>query len=347
MPQMPRWTDLDFDNSAQIAHVAVEAAAIANSGGGTVTVDSDLDVEALGALLDAHVAPASIEAVIERRSPDGQETALLSIPAAPEPPLVMATASEAFEANSVVVRRANRIERARHDDYQRWRSEAIDAARQTIVNRLTMVIDAPPTARIQVISGEQVDDEPNFLLSRSTDLFVLRPSRLLGPNDLVYLWLHRNSLDLSKAQSQALIIQSALRKRATLFLWLAEIMPDPADVRRQLRRAVTMSDRDKSDAARSILQVASLYLGYGEYNRLRTALAESGYRHMEQAANEWFEPEQARDAAEAVLTGRQRRLTDRELVAEAETLIREQPNRIARGLPTIGYALWQNRQAGH
>jgi hypothetical protein len=374
---------VDLDRPVDRLTLVRDLMALANSGGGTISIGvggdgtllglptnlaEKLDTASVRALTDHYTAPDELGVVVDRSRVDSGFLVELHVPAAPEPPVMPnqpglasdgaaedgggtsgALEHEVFPAHSVWIRRSGRSRTATREDHRRWRADAVAATRSTILEQLTMVVEAPAGSRIQVLTNTDLLDEPSFLLRRSADLFARRSDRLLSADDLLYLWLHRSRLDLTVGDAPALLVQSALRRRATLFLWLAELELTQDDVRRQLRRALTMNDRDKSDAARSILQVASLHLGSGDYARLRTALAESRYAHMREAAGEWPEAADARATVVALNNARYQRLTGTELETEADTIIRDQPSRAVRALPGIGYALLTRRmeRRGH
>ena len=385
---------VDLGRAVERLQLVRDLIALANSGGGTISIGTTSDGASVGvspelaepftdgairALTDHYTDPDELGVRVDRHPVEGGFVVELHVPAAAEPPVLPSrpgrsddappgfepdvgppgTApadtepdiqpAEVFAADTVWVRRGNRSRIASRDDHRRWRADAVAATRSAILEQLTMVVEAPTGSRVQILTDDDVLDQPSFLLRRSADVFTKRPERLLTADDLLYLWLHRTSLDLTVGEAKALLVQSALRRRATLFLWLAELELSQDDIRRQLRRAVTMNDRDKSDAARSILQVASLYLGDGDYARLRNGLADSRYTHMREAADEWPESSDARANVETLNKARYLRLTGTELEAEADTIIRDQPSRAVRALPGIGYALLTRRLArrGH
>ncbi len=364
---LERKLTLDPDEPKDRLKLVREIVAMVNSGGGLIEIgvaDDGTDVGVsrqlaakfdparLGDMVESYVSPDRVELTIEQRSLPGDELVIeIAVPRAPDPPLVLRQAgnyvdgkgrqSALFPAQSVYVRRNTKAEPANREDYRQWREEAVQRARNEILERLTMVVEAPPDARIRVIDEEEVKDEPNFFLSRSADVFSHRPERLLSGQDLAYLWIHRHSLDASDVANE-LIFQSALRKRATLFLWLAFLDPEADRVGRYLMRALDMRDRDKSDAARSILLVAALYLSDVEYERIRQAMAASSYAHMREQA----EALPVKTDAQAVLDAQRRttaagqelaELTVDEIKDMAEELLRSSDVGLSRRVPPLGW----------
>ena len=307
---------LDLNDPVSRLHLIRDAIAVANSGGGRLLIDlaaapasddtTNVGFEAsnLVGLVEDAVSPDRIDLTATATPTphvDGKTTtrrALLTIDIAPaqHPPLVPTRAGShrsdsgdatvVFAAHGVYVRRGGRTATARRDDFERWRAETVESTRAELLDRLTTVVESPRGARIRVFAEDEVRDEPGFLLSRATDLFRQRPDRLLGGADLGYLWQARHSLRFSPTAVE-LIVQSALRKRATLLLWLSHLDPTPQQIDTYLWRALDMGDRDKSDAARAMLQVAALYSDGDRYEALRQALAASRYAHMQETASEW------------------------------------------------------------
>ncbi|MEM9132615.1 MAG: RNA-binding domain-containing protein [Actinomycetota bacterium] len=284
-----------------------------NAVGVGADVAAAVSATAVGELVADAVRPDRVEMVVTRADVgDGRQLVEIKVSPSAEPPLVMARAgtvpadgsngggngdggangdggdhggapTTVFAAHEVVVRRSGRTETARRDDHLRWRTEALDALRRELSERLALVVEAPAGATVRVVTGDEVLDEPSYLLSRSTDLFRLQPEQLLSSSDLVYLWLHRRTLTFTD-DAVRLLVHSALRKRATLYLWLSVLPVTAEQVRRLLFEAVAMRDRDKSDAARAVLLICALYLGDDDYEALVDRLRESSYAHMRSAA---------------------------------------------------------------
>lgn len=352
------------DPEAKLTFVR-EVAAMANSGGGTIMVGvgadgtevgesgtllSPLDSASLGHIVDQYVSPDRVKLSVERRGLADGGGVVVAVEVAPavEPPIVLSKAGNfqrgegkqhtVFPANAVFVRRNAKVRPARRDDYRRWTSDAVESATAQILERLAMVVEAPSGARIRVIAEEEVQDEPSYFLSRSADLFGQRPDRLLDGNDLRYLWTHRRSLGFDDISS-GLVFQSALRKRATLFLWLSWLDLSEAKLTRYLWNVLDMDDRDKSDAGRSMLQVASLYLSPAGYQDLQEALAESRYTHMREAAKEWPTIDQGREAVDSVRNAELAGLGEEALHAMADELLAGSGQQLARRLTPIGLEL--------
>lgn len=307
---LERKRSVDLDDRLDSLRLVKEIAAMANSGGGRIIVGvlddgnevgiapalaAKFDPARIGDLLDSFLSPDRIEVDVKRRVlPAGDEVLELLVPAAVRPPLVLCKSGnyevagkqqEVFGAHSVFVRRNTKAERARRADFLRWTEEAEERIRATLLERVAMVVEAPHDAHVRLVLDDAVVDEPSYLLSRSTDVFQVRPDRLLSGGDLIYLWKHRDVLTFTP-RSRELIIQSALRKRATLYLWVGYLRPSTDELTSVLLRSFDMNDRDKSDAGRGILTLAALYLTDAGYDEIAARLRGSRYAHFREAAAE-------------------------------------------------------------
>jgi len=340
-----------------------EIVAFANAGGGQIVVgvaDSGVPVGApvselagwdpakIGDLLDSFIDPDHLEVSISTSTeqvPDGKMLVAIEVPQFESPPLVMnkdgnhgGSGSPAFRRYSVFVRHNTKAEPARRADYLKWREDL----RNRILQQFQMVIQAPETAHLRIIGEEEVRDEPNFFLSRAVDLFRQRPEKLLDGDDLLYLFQNRATIDFSVGLVPELLIHSALRRRATLFFWLALTGVAAGRVAQILNTALGMTDRDKSDMASAVPLVAVLYLSPGEYAELIGMMAESSYSHISDVAASFPTIAEASAAVEQRRSGLidQVPLTefaDDQLLDEARDLAEEHnAGRISRRMPNLG-----------
>ena len=367
---------LNLDHAKDRVRLIKEVVAMANSGGGVIVIGADddgteiglpedlanhFDPARIGDLLDRFLRPDRLEIKLRHRVlPTGKVVVEVKVPPVADPPLVLCRPGNyekdgnqeaLFPAQTVFVRRNTRAEPARREDYRQWRNEAIERARAEIIERLAMVVEAPSDARVRVVSGEDVKDEPSFLLSRSAEIFESRPERLLSGPDLLYLWRHRDTLRFDPVAAE-LVIQSALRKRATLFLWLAHLQPSADAVKRYIDRAMQMRDRDKSDAGKAILLVGARYLTDHEYDELVAIMAGSRYAHMREAAHQFptkndGETHLDRLTFESVDGKPVREYTSDELLGLVERILSDASSRIAsRQLPVIGFEYLRRKHEG-
>ncbi len=337
---------------------------MANSGGGTIKIgfaddgtriglDEELaakfDSSVVGDLLDRFISPDRIEVGVELvRAAGSLPTVVLDIPAFAEPPLVLSKVGNVrsgkkhdtvFPQNAVYVRRNTKAEPARQADYRAWSRDAARRERESILANLTLVMNAPAETKVQLVDDSGPHDPPSMLLSQATDIFEHRPEKLLSGADLGYLWLNRAALSFERPGSASLVIQSALRKRSTLYPWLWLLTPDESLVASILNETLELKDRDKSDAARSILNVAALYLDESGYQELRAKLADSGYAHMTQAADQW----PTRVEALPVVNEEMSAKSEVELVEAVDNLVATSGARPPKTIGDIGLALLQKR----
>lgn len=347
--------------------------AMANGGGGRVVLGAPSTGEAqglgssaaemvtgawVGALVGEFTGGDPLDLAVDQRpATEGRMVVEIGVRGCPEPPLVLERAGTypdtsgqeqtVFESRSVYTRRRGRTERARRDDYRRWRADAVEQVRRQVAERLALVVEAPVGAQIRVLTEGEVHDPPSYYLSRATDLFRLQPEQLLSAQDLVYLWLHRGSLTIDDAGAE-LIVQSALRKRATLYAWLAHLSLTDDQIRRFLFGAVDMKDRDKSDAARAMLLVCVIYFGYDDYTQLCQLLAGSGYAHMREAAAALPDPVAARHQLEGerLPVASRGQLTSGELLAQIDAILANQgPG--SRRVSSLALELLERKLAAH
>lgn len=306
------------------------------------------DQATIGNLLDSFVNPDQIEIGISfnyEGCPAGRTVVEVGVAQHPAPPVVICkdgnhagASSPVFKKGAVLVRHNTKVEAASRSDFLHWR----DDLRNRILQQFQMVVEAPETARLRMIADDEVRDEPQYLLSRAVDLFRQRSEKLFDGDDLLYLFQNRESLDLTTEDVAELLIQSALRRRATLFFWLALVNPPAVTVRGVLLRALAMSDRDKSDMGSAVPIVASLYLTEEEYQEVVSQMQASGYAHIRQAAAGYATVEEARAAVaerrDSLIDGAALAdLGDDDLLALAEEVIAEgNPQKISRRMSLLG-----------
>ena len=309
-----RKRSLDMDQRGDRLSLVREIVAMANTSGGQIVIGEDDDgavVGVLGAqaakldparltdLLDSFTSPEHVEVTtrVELCTAD-RYVVRIGVPQHPEPPVVLARdgnyesagrkQTAVFRAGDVLVRNGTKAERAKRADYQRWLRRAADSARALLVDRVALIANLPDDATLQIVTDDDSMDEPSALLSRSVRTWRRDPAKLLSTTELALLLLSVESLSLDE-ESSALILHSALRKRSTLWHWLTTIEPDVEDLGRILLEAVHGRDRDKSDAGRSIVEVAAVTLDEPTYQELITELAASSYAHFRDAADDGTE----------------------------------------------------------
>ncbi len=339
-----------------------EIVAFANANGGRIVVGvtngglpvgvpaghlTGWDPSKIGDLLDSFIDPDHLEVSIstsKEHVPDGTMLVTIDVPQFESPPLVLSKdgnhggGNPVFRRYSVFVRHNTKAEPARRSDYLKWR----DDLRNRILQQFQMVIQAPETSHLRMIGDEEVRDEPNFLLSRAVDLFRQRPEKLLDGDDLLYLFENRDAIDFTADLVPELLVHSALRRRATLFFWLALSKIDGPRVSQILHTALRMSDRDKSDMASAVPLIASLYVSADDYRELIGLMGASSYAHISEAAEKCPTVADARavvdDRRASAIDGVPlSEFADDQLLAAAAALAEERsPSRISRRMPNLG-----------
>lgn len=306
---------IDLDERSDRMTLIREIVAMANASGGEVVVGVEDDGTVVGVpdaiaskfdparmsdLLDPFISPDHIEVTfsVERLSA-GAAIVRIDVPKHSDPPLVLARdgnyegsngkQKSAFRRGDVLVRRGTKAERAQRSDYQRWLRRAADDARALLVDRVALIANMPDDASLQVVTDEDSMDEPTALISRSVRAWRRDRAKLLSAAELSFLLISVHSMTLDD-ESAALILHSALRKRSTLWHWLTVIQPGPEFLSGIFLDAVDGQDRDKSDAGRSIVEVAALTLEPSDYQALMVSLTDSRYAHLREAADDGATP---------------------------------------------------------
>lgn len=267
---------------------------VANSGGGEVEINTPgapIDVEVLRSriaeLTDGEVVEVELTAINAEH-----QTVVLTVGGHPSPPLVVARDAEAGAGRSgialrkgdVFVRHGSQVRRAKRGDFVGWIGAAVDDEARRWKSRIGMLAEIPAGSQIRVLpSSGEAFDEPTVLLERALTLWRANPSRLLSGNELVVLFLARESLPQTDEVTE-LLVASALRRRPTLWFWLAERRPSTEALLDIFDSLIDGGDRDKTDAARSLVEVAALFEPAQAFADRLAQLQRSRYRHFQQAA---------------------------------------------------------------
>ena len=274
---------------------ARDAVAIANSGGGTLVVSGlaqPLDDDTLMRQIGDILSGQTVEIVRHTVDIDNDRVEFRIAPH-PAPPLVITANVSAQKGRSsvqltkgdVLVRHSGKTRRATRADHHGWIDAAVKAEGDRWTSRLSLLAEIPPGSKVRVLptTGEAFD-EPTVMLERALSLWRSNPARLLSGNDLIVAFLARATIDRSDEASE-LLIASALRRRPTLWFWLAE-RPVKVDRFHAIFDALLSGgDRDKTDAGRSLVEVAALLLNSEDFNVRVAELRKSRYRHFQEAAD--------------------------------------------------------------
>lgn len=369
-----------FETNSQKADLELvkDVVAMANSGGGTLVfgrTDTDvfglseaevsaLDSARVSDLVDKFIAPNTIRLSHSVQRLAGEKV-ILTLTIDPEPyPIVISRDGtwrppgekldkSILRRGDVWVRHSSKNERVGYEDLREWILSARRDERAQILERMAMLVNLPEGSSLEVVttSGSRIDS-PSQLIESAIQRRKTDPDHLLSPDDLLWLFLQRNGLTLSDDHLRV-IVASALRRSATLYWWLAEAEHNPDLIVEELIAALSASDRDKSDAASNIVELAAVYADDPGTRQIIHGLRESEYAHFREAADAWPGRQSALRALSRRVQGAKiqgRRLSDcsideLESVATdiAESLARRPTSAGARQLATVTRAIWARR----
>lgn len=185
--------------------------------------------------------------------------------------------------------------------------------REAVLSRITKVIDIPEGAEIQIVHSPSVPalDSPQRMLEYATKRRAQKSSYVLSGDDLLELFLHRGELRNKFSQDELrLILASALRRTPTLFWWLTQLDVNPEAIIFELVHCLAAADRDKSDAATSVIELAAIYADDSQLQDLIEKLAGSRYQHFREAVQGWNgrapQLQKLRDRVERARLGQQK-----------------------------------------
>lgn len=285
--------------------------AMANAGGGEIIFGRDetqspgvdeptmkaLDSAVLANLIESYIKPASIDLQHEVTALESGKYDCRVRVRPCEHPIVMSRSGNfadedgkqrsEFEPGDIWTRHSSKTEKASYEDVRRWIEAAKQAERERLLSRITTLVNLPEDAQIQVVSASQTPiDSPKRLLEYATIRRAHDRNHLSSGDDLAYLFANRQLFEISDEELPT-IIASALRRNATLFWWLIRADNARDVIIGELYGCLEASDRDKSDAARSIIELAAIYANDVQIADMIAKLATSRYKHFRDAASEW------------------------------------------------------------
>lgn len=305
---------LKFDptNAKQKLAVAKDLIAMANSGGGKITVGRDetstpgislqatkaLDSAKLADFIQNQISPAQVDISHSfKKLKNGKYLAIIEVDSV-EVPLVMAKdgawkgmdpkkGKPLFRKGDIWVRHSSKTERISYEDLRRWMALARQAERDQVLDRITTLANLPEGSSLEVVSPSGLAiDSPGRLLDSVARRRERDPDHLLDAEDLLWIFIQRDRISPTESDLE-ILIASSLRRSATLFWWLAAADDDPALVKGQLLATLDAADRDKSDAAAQLTEVAAVYADSRTSQKLVGELKKSNYKHFRSAAQDW------------------------------------------------------------
>ena len=196
-----------------------------------------------------------------------------------------------FLKGDIWVRHGSRNERLSQADSKTFIDDAYKRGIDQVLSAAQIVREAGPDSAVGI------QTEPSVVIRSPIDLLNLALSKrernlphLLSGKELHWLFILRNTFRVTLPQLE-LIIESALRRPSTLFWWLRDSRITPELIKGILFSVPSATDRDKSDAARSVVELAAVYLDEEDIDRLMEELAASRYAHFKSAAGEYSDRE--------------------------------------------------------
>ncbi len=300
--------NFDPDSPKAWAGLIKDLVAMANSGGGKITFGRDetrvdgiteevakaLDSARLADKLAKFTAPAQINIRHKQEKLDNGRYILTITVDPSEYPIVMAVEGNwpnmkkaAFRKGDIWIRHSSKTERVTYEDLREWIERAKQRERERILSHLTMVINAPEGAKVEVItpSGYPIDS-PEHLLENAVSRRKRNLSHLLTREELLWVFITRSTLHLTEEMLK-ILVGSALRRPSTLYWWLLQAEEKPDIILEEALKVFDSSDRDKSDAAKSVVEVVALYADEQTIDAVIERLVKSRYKHLRDAAEEW------------------------------------------------------------
>ena len=299
------------DPSAKLKLVK-DLVAMANSGGGIISVGrgetetpgidpalkDDLDSARMADYADKFIAPASLDLSHGIENLDNGNVVVNLQVEESDYPLVMSRQGTwsgfdsrkdkpLFYKGEIWVRHSSKTEKVFFEDIRRWIDTAVQSERVKITERLTTYVNLPEGTSLQVVSpsGMRIDS-PQALIESAIERRKLDPSHLLDGEDLLWIFRQRDALRLEDEHLR-ILLASSLRRSPTLFWWLTQSDDESDLALSELEAVFEASDRDRSDAAPSIIELAALYASEDRLANVLDELERSDYKHFQEAASGW------------------------------------------------------------
>ena len=190
-----------------------------------------------------------------------------------------------FGKGDVWVRHSSKTERLSNEDVRQWADGIRADEREKFLSRLNTVISLPEGFDVVAPSGTRIES-PKDLLANACSRRQRDPANLLNGDELLWVFQNRAGMTFQEPEL-SILLASALRRNATLFWWLTLIDDASPMVLAELFNAINGNDRDKSDAARSVLDLAAIYADEKNLRDILKLLRTSRYAHFRSAADSW------------------------------------------------------------
>lgn len=303
-----------FDTSDERAKVKLVkiVVAIANAGGGRIVFGRDetnkpgveenvttaLDSARFADFVETYIKPAPINIAHDSQKLDNGNYLHSIIVSAAQYPIVMSRQGNwkgmgkndnpLFAIGDIWTRHSSKTEKVKYEDIRIWLEEARRKGREGILDQIQMVSKLPEGMEIGTVtkSGEPLTS-PIGLLEYQAMLRELNPNHLIESYYLNWLFINRNALSPT-TNELSILIGSALKRPPTLYWWLIDADEHPELIVREILAVLNSEDRDKSDAANSIVELAAIYAANSDLEAIVKSLAESRYKHFNDEATQWI-----------------------------------------------------------
>jgi Predicted transcriptional regulator containing an HTH domain and an uncharacterized domain shared with the mammalian protein Schlafen len=308
---------IDPEDPRAMLELIKDIVALANSGGGTLeigssetnnpgidaTLVSELDSAKIMSKVNRYIAPEKVSighrvAKLET----GKYLVYLTVGSRGKYPYVFGKDGQykkngqtrnVFREGDIYVRRGSQSIRASYSDIVKIIDEAEERGRQSFVEQLHEAMKnlaRLPEGSMPIILATSPTGDMMGAPAAMVDLVFYRrrtgdSSAILSPQELLTVFVLRDQLDLTPERREVLI-RSALRRNATLYYWLLGV-EDRKFVERILLDTLNDSDRDKSDANKTILELGALYASDKVLKEIVATMSKSEYAHFRQAAANW------------------------------------------------------------
>lgn len=204
-----------------------------------------------------------------------------------------------FNEGDIWVRHSSKTERISNDDIRNWIDAIRLDEREKILSRISTLVKLPEGSAIEVVSSTgKIIESPKDLLANACLRRRRDPAHLLAGGDLLWVFRDRGRMTFTQ-EELGLVIASSLRRNPTLYWWLT-LLDEPSQLLiDELFKAINGTDRDKSDASRSVIELASIYADEQTLRELLKALRSSDYAHFKTAAEAWESRSQMRSSIAA------------------------------------------------
>ncbi len=193
---------------------------------------------------------------------------------------------EVFFEGDIWVRHSSKTEKVTYEDIREIIERGRQEEREKLLSQIQRIATLPEDSELIVVQDGKPISTPKGFLESQIQLRGINKSLVIEPFYLLWLFKHRNQFEL-KNEEISLLIASALRRSATLYWWVLEVDDNPSLIKDELFVTLEASDRDKSDAAKNILDLASIYLSDEDLQKIIERYKRSRYAHFQEEAKNW------------------------------------------------------------